>query len=37
MKNLETEKTLLLQRDAEWARLGLEGRDIERALSFWSR
>lgn len=31
-----TEKERLLQRDAEWAKLASEGRDIERMLSYWT-
>ena len=34
--DLEDEKTLLLQRDAEWARISAEGRDIDRILSYWT-
>ena len=34
--NLETEKARLLERDAEWALVASEGRDVERILSFWS-
>ncbi|MBA3552679.1 MAG: DUF4440 domain-containing protein [Actinobacteria bacterium] len=32
----ESERTRLLQRDAEWATASSEGRDIERILSFWT-
>ncbi len=31
-----TEKERLLQRDAEWAKLASEGRDIERIISYWT-
>jgi ketosteroid isomerase-like protein len=34
--DLEAEKEKLLQRDAEWAALAYEGRDIERMLSYWT-
>jgi ketosteroid isomerase-like protein len=34
--NLTEEKERLLKRDAEWARLAAEGRDIEGMLSYWS-
>jgi ketosteroid isomerase-like protein len=34
--NLEAEKTRLLERDAEWARVASEGRDVERILAFWT-
>jgi uncharacterized protein (TIGR02246 family) len=34
--NLEHETARLLQRDAEWAALALEGRDVERILSYWT-
>ena len=34
--NLETQKIRLLERDAEWAKVASEGRDVERILSFWS-
>lgn len=34
--DLERERKRLLQRDAEWASLSSEGRDIERILSFWT-
>ena len=33
---LETERARLLERDAEWARVASEGRDLERILSYWS-
>ena len=34
--NVEAEKAQLLARDAEWARLAFEGRDVERMLSYFS-
>ena len=34
--DLEREHTRLLERDAEWAALASEGRDLERILSFWT-
>ena len=34
--NLEAEKTRLLERDAEWARVASEGRDVERILAYWT-
>lgn len=34
--NLEVEKDRLLERDAEWARLASEGRDIERMIAYWT-
>lgn len=34
--NLTTEKDRLLRRDAEWAQLAAEGRDIEGMLSYWT-
>ena len=34
--NLEHEKSQLLRRDAEWAALALEGRDVDRILSYWT-
>jgi ketosteroid isomerase-like protein len=34
--DLASEKTRLLQRDAEWAAAASEGRDIELVLSFWT-
>ena len=34
--NLTAEKTLLLQRDAEWAAAAFEGRDVEVVLSYWT-
>jgi ketosteroid isomerase-like protein len=34
--DLAAERTLLLARDAEWARLASEGRDVERILSYWT-
>jgi ketosteroid isomerase-like protein len=30
------EKTRLLQRDAEWAAVASEGRDVERILGYWT-
>ena len=30
------EKERLLQRDAEWAKLASEGRDVERMISYWT-
>ena len=32
----DAEKARLLQRDAEWARVAREGRDIDRILSYWT-
>ena len=34
--DLDAEKARLLQRDAEWARVACEGRDIDRILSYWT-
>lgn len=34
--DLASEKTRLLQRDAEWAAAASEGRDIDYILSFWT-
>jgi ketosteroid isomerase-like protein len=34
--NLSEEKQRLLRRDADWARLASEGRDIEGMLSYWT-
>jgi ketosteroid isomerase-like protein len=34
--DLERERQRLLQRDAEWAALSSESRDVERILSFWT-
>jgi ketosteroid isomerase-like protein len=34
--NLEDEHRRLLQRDAEWARLASEGKDVERVLAYWT-
>lgn len=34
--NIASERTRLLQRDAEWAALAAEGRDVERILSYWT-
>jgi len=34
--DLASEKTRLLQRDAEWAAAASEGRDLERVLSYWT-
>ena len=34
--DLAAEKTLLLQRDAEWAAAAFEGRDVEVVLSYWT-
>jgi ketosteroid isomerase-like protein len=34
--DLERERERLLQRDAEWAALASEGRQIERMLSYWT-
>ena len=34
--DLASERTRLLQRDAEWAAAASEGRDIERILSYWT-
>jgi len=34
--HLASERTRLLQRDAEWATAASEGRDLERILSYWT-
>ena len=34
--DLDAEKARLLQRDAEWASVAREGRDIDRILSYWT-
>lgn len=34
--NLISEKARLLKRDADWAKLASEGRDIEGMLSYWT-
>ena len=34
--DLERERKRLLQRDAEWAALASEGREVDRMLSFWT-
>lgn len=34
--SLELQKTRLLERAAEWARLASEGRDVERILEYWT-
>ena len=34
--NLDSEKRKLMQRDAEWAALAAEGRDVEAILSYWT-
>jgi ketosteroid isomerase-like protein len=34
--DLDAEKARLLQRDAEWAHVACEGRDIDRILSYWT-
>jgi ketosteroid isomerase-like protein len=34
--DLVSERTRLLRRDAEWAVVASEGRDIERVLSYWT-
>ena len=34
--DIDAEKARLLRRDAEWALAALEGRDVERILSFWT-
>lgn len=34
--DLVRERERLLQRDAEWAALASEGRDVERILSYWT-
>ena len=34
--DLDAERALLLQRDAEWATVASEGRDLDRVLSYWT-
>jgi ketosteroid isomerase-like protein len=34
--DLERERKRLLERDAEWAELSSQGREVERILSFWT-
>jgi ketosteroid isomerase-like protein len=34
--DLDSERALLLQRDADWAAVASEGRDVERILSYWT-
>jgi len=34
--NLDDEKARLLQRDAEWAAVAGQGRDVDRIVSFWT-
>jgi ketosteroid isomerase-like protein len=34
--DLEPERKRVLERDAEWAALSAEGREVERILSFWT-
>jgi ketosteroid isomerase-like protein len=34
--NLTAEKERLLRRDAEWAKVASEGREVERILSYWT-
>ena len=34
--DLASEKTRLLQRDADWAAAAAEGRDFERVVSYWT-
>ena len=34
--DLDSERTRLLQRDAEWAALAAEGREVESILSYWT-
>ena len=34
--DLERERAQLLKRDAEWAKLGSSGHDIDRILSYWT-
>jgi ketosteroid isomerase-like protein len=36
MMDLQRERERLLQRDAEWAAVASEGRDVERMLSYWT-
>ena len=34
--NIAEEKERLLRRDAEWAKVASEGRDVDRILSYWT-
>jgi hypothetical protein len=34
--NLDSERTKLLERDAEWAALAAEGREVEAIISIWN-
>jgi len=34
--DLDQERDLLLERDAEWARAAFEGKEVEYVLSFWT-
>jgi ketosteroid isomerase-like protein len=34
--DIERERQRLLQRDAEWATIASQGRDVDRILSFWT-
>ena len=34
--NLDDEKARLLERDAQWAAVASEGRDVERMLAYWT-
>lgn len=34
--DLDSEKRVLLRRDAEWSTAAAEGRDVERILSYWT-
>jgi ketosteroid isomerase-like protein len=34
--SLEVQKARLLERDAEWARIASEGRDVDRILEYWT-
>jgi ketosteroid isomerase-like protein len=34
--DLERERTRLLERDAEWAKLGSSGHQVDRILSYWT-
>jgi ketosteroid isomerase-like protein len=34
--DLESERRRLLERDAQWAAISAQGRDVERILSFWT-
>ena len=34
--DLERERTELLKRDAEWAKLGSSGHEVDRILSYWT-